>query len=184
MGKSNSNYDGEVVIANDYFVFNGVIYQQEELEIYGGGGGGGITPPVSETKMVNETKGLNILWFFGYISKNIPPYRVLRGKYVMDVKGGKQKLSNMKSLVKQVIRAAGITNRHDLVVRNWFPRKVVYLYLGFRHFFAFPCFSSDKKRRYEKISWKTYYNALSKLKNYLGSSDGMSRSGAIGLVLQ
>ena len=27
-GKYNSNYDGEVVIANDYFVFNNVIYQQ------------------------------------------------------------------------------------------------------------------------------------------------------------
>ena len=58
------------------------------------------------------------MWFFRYISKNIPPYMVLRGKYVMDVKGGKQKLSNMKSLVKQVIRAAGVTDRHDLVVRN------------------------------------------------------------------
>ena len=47
LGESNSNYDGEVVIANDYFVFNNVIYQQEELEVDGGGGGGGITPPVS-----------------------------------------------------------------------------------------------------------------------------------------
>ena len=45
MGKSNSNYDGKVVIANDYFVFNNVIDQKEELEIDGGGGGGCITPP-------------------------------------------------------------------------------------------------------------------------------------------
>ena len=60
--KSNSKYDGEVVISNDYFVLNIVIYQQEELEVDGGGGGGGITPPVSETAMVNETKGLKILW--------------------------------------------------------------------------------------------------------------------------
>ena len=29
-GKYNSNYDGEVVIANYYFVFNDVIDQQEE----------------------------------------------------------------------------------------------------------------------------------------------------------
>ena len=43
-GKYNSNYDGEVVIANDYFVFNNFIGQQEKLEVYGGGGGGGITP--------------------------------------------------------------------------------------------------------------------------------------------
>ena len=44
-GQSNSKYDGEVVIANDYFVFNNVIDQQEELEV---DGGGGITPPVAE----------------------------------------------------------------------------------------------------------------------------------------
>ena len=59
-GKYNSNYDGEVVIANDYFVLNNVIDQNKELDIDGGGGGGGINPPVSETAMVNETKGLNI----------------------------------------------------------------------------------------------------------------------------
>ena len=51
-----------MVIANDYFVLNDVIGQQEELEIYSGGSGGGINPPVSETATVNETKGLNILW--------------------------------------------------------------------------------------------------------------------------
>ena len=95
--------------------------------------------------MVNETKGLKILWencrgrsillaqpsfsflsmtftcilamwFCGDISKNIPPYRILRAKDAMHVKDGKQKLSNMKSLVKQLLRAAGIANRHDLVV--------------------------------------------------------------------
>ena len=47
MGKSNSNYDLEVVIENYYFVFNNFIEQWEELEAdsgVGGGGGGGITP--------------------------------------------------------------------------------------------------------------------------------------------
>ena len=82
--------------------------------------------------IVNETKGMKILWgtvFGGSIlltqpsfsfpsmiftkmlymyscgdkSKNILPYRMLRKKYVMHVKGGKQNLSNMKYLVKQVI---------------------------------------------------------------------------------
>ena len=51
-----------MVIANDYFVLNDVIDQQEELRIDGGGGGGVIIPTVSETSMVNETKGLKILW--------------------------------------------------------------------------------------------------------------------------
>ena len=104
------------------------------------------------------------MWFCGDVSKNIPPYRMLRAKKFMHVKGGKQKLSNMKYLVKQVIKSVGITNIHDLVVQNWFSRKVMDLYLGVMYFFAFPCFSSDKKRRYETISWKKYYNALSKWK--------------------
>ena len=75
---------------------------------------------------------------------------MLREKDVMHIKGGNQKLSNKKYLVKQLLRAAGISNRHDLVVRNWSPRKVMDLYLGVRHLFAFPCLSSDKKRNFEK----------------------------------
>ena len=35
---------------------------QEELEVYGGDSGGVITPPVAETEMENETKGLKISW--------------------------------------------------------------------------------------------------------------------------
>ena len=68
----------------------------------------------------------------------------------------------MKYLVKHIIRAAGIVNRHDLVVRNWSPRKVMDLYLGVRHLFSFPCLSSDKKRSYEIISCKIYYNVFVK----------------------
>ena len=110
---------------------------------------------------------------------------MMRAKDVMHVKGGKKKLLNMKSLVKQVIRAMMIANRYGLVVQNLSPRKVMDLYLGVRHFFAFLCLSSDKRRRYGIISWKTYFNAFSKQREkYLGSSDVMSRAGGIGLVLQ
>ena len=49
-----------MVISNDYFVLNDDIGQQEELEVDVGGGGGDITPPVSQTEMVNDTKGLKI----------------------------------------------------------------------------------------------------------------------------
>ena len=73
----------------------------------------------------------------------------------------------MKYLVKQLISAEGIVNRHDLVVQNWSPRKLIDLYMGVRHFFAFICLSSDKTRCYEKISRKTYFNALTKRKGKL-----------------
>ena len=107
------------------------------------------------------------MWFCWDISKNIPPYRVLTEKDVKHVKGGMQKLSNMKYLVKQVIRSAGIENRHDLVVQNWSPRKAIYLYLGVRHLFSFPCLSSDNRRCHETLSWKTCFNALSKQESKL-----------------
>ena len=45
VGKYNSNYDVEVVIANYYYYLNNVIDQQEEYDIDGGGGGGVINPP-------------------------------------------------------------------------------------------------------------------------------------------
>ena len=120
MNERNVGGDGEVLIENDYYYLNNVINQQEELEVDGGSGGGGITPPADETAMVNETKGLKILWgncpggsilltqpsfsipsmtftnmlemwFFGDISKNIPPYRIRSEKYVKHVKVGNQK---------------------------------------------------------------------------------------------
>ena len=146
LGTSNSNNDEEVVIAN-YFSLNDYIDQKEELEVDDGGSGVGITLPVAQTAMVNDIKGLKISWgnfrggsilltqpsfsipsmtstnmlemrFCRDISKKIPPFRMLRAKDVNNVKGGKKKLTNMKSLVKQLIRAAGIVNRYDLVVQK------------------------------------------------------------------
>ena len=117
-GTCNSSNDEEVVIADNYFVFIDNIDQQEELEVVGGGGGFGITPPVSQTPMVNDTKGRKIpwvncrggsilltqpsfsfpsitfpnmlaMWFCGNISKNIHPYSMLRLKDIKHLKGGK-----------------------------------------------------------------------------------------------
>ena len=89
----------------------------------------------------------------------------------------------MKYLVKQLIRAADIVNIHGLVLQKWSPRKVMDLYMGVRNFFAFTSLSSDKMRRYEKTSQKTYFNALTNVRGkYLGRSDGMSGAGGISLV--
>ena len=73
-------------------------------------------------------------------------------------KGWKKNLSNMKALVKHVMRVAVIENWNDLVVTCWSPRKVVDLYVGFRHFFAFTCLTYEKRRLYDTMSWKTYFN--------------------------
>ena len=78
------------------------------------------------------------------------------------VKGEKKKLSNMKTLVKHVMRAAVISNQNDLVVNCWSPRRVMDLYWGVRHFFYFPCLTYDKRRRYDTMSWKAYFNVLMK----------------------
>ena len=146
------------------------------MEIHTSGSG----PPVAHTS-VNHVKGLktswgkcceeNILltlskfsfpsmtfpnmppiWFCGYISKNIPPYRMLQCKDVKQVKGGKQNLSNMKTLVKHAMRAVIIVNQNDLVVTCWSPRKAMDLYGGVRHFISFPCLAYYKRRRCDTIS--------------------------------
>ena len=89
---------------------------------------------------------------------------MLQCKDTKQVKGGKQKLSNMKTLVKHLMREAVIMNMNDLVVTFCSPRKVMELYVGVRHFFAFPCLTYEKRRCYETMSWKTYFNVLMKRK--------------------
>ena len=108
------------------------------------------------------------MWFCGDISNNIPPYRVLRAKDVKEVKGGKQALSNMRYLVKHVIRATVMGNRPELNRRgNWTVQNVNDLYMGVKHFFAFPSNKGAGSRRFETLSWKTYYTLLSKRKGKL-----------------
>ena len=65
-------------------------------------------------------------------------------KDVKQEKGEKQKLSNIKTLVKHVMRAAVIENQNYLVVDLWSPRKAMELYRGVRNLFAFPCLTYDK----------------------------------------
>ena len=97
----------------------------------------------------------------------MPPYRILLCKDAKQIKGEKKKLSNMKTLVKHVTRAALIANRNDLVVNCWYPRNVMDLYRGISHFFAFSCLTYDKKICYETMSWNTYFNVLMKMREKL-----------------
>ena len=73
----------------------------------------------------------------------------------------------MNILVKHVMRAAVIKNWNDLVVNCWSPRKVIDLYGGVRHLLAFTCLTYEKRRRYEKMSWKTYFNIFIERKGKL-----------------
>ncbi len=86
--------------------------------------------------------------------------------------GGCQKwesvLSMMKYLMTHVERAARIVNLTNLLVDNWSVRHALDLYKGTNHMFKFESLSMKKKsRRFDTISWKTYYNLLNKRKGVL-----------------
>jgi len=101
------------------------------------------------------------MWYCGDISKNIPPYRLLKACDVKGMKGGKQKISNMRCLVRHVERAAGLANVEHLIMNRWDQRGVLDLYGAVKHFFEFPSLVGGKhKRRYEQLCWKTFYNIL------------------------
>ena len=82
-----------------------------------------------------------------------------------DTKGGIQKLSMMKKLVKTVEKGVRIVNLPHLLVQNWTLRYVLDLYNAVKHLFVFTYL--NKRRRLEKFSWKTYYNILCSGKGYL-----------------
>ena len=105
------------------------------------------------------------MWYCGDRSKNIPPFRMIRGSYIREMKGGIQKLSMMKKLVKHVVKVVRIVNLPHPLVQNWISINVLDLYNAVKHLFAFT--SLNKRRRLETIAWKTYYNILCARKGYL-----------------
>ena len=108
------------------------------------------------------------MWYCGDISKNIPPYRLLKACDVLGVKGGKQKLSNMRCLVRHVERAARMVNMPHLILKKWDARGVLDLHNATKHVFAFPSLVGGKQeRRFEQLNWKTFYNILAKRKGRL-----------------
>ena len=59
------------------------------------------------------------MWYCGNRSKNIPPYRKMRGSDMREMKGGIQKLSMMNQLVKNVEKGVQIVNLPHILVQNW-----------------------------------------------------------------
>ena len=113
------------------------------------------------------------MWFCGDTTKNIPPYKMLKACDVKHIKGGKQKISNMRRLVSHVLRAAvDLTGMSNLVVQEWNVRKVLDLYNAVKHMFQFPLLEKHD-RRWDTISWKSYYNQLCKRKYVLYGEQGV-----------
>ena len=98
-------------------------------------------------------------WYCGNQPKGIPPYKILKACDVQHLKGGKQKLSHFKKLMQAVEKAARIVNQPQLVKRVMSERDAITLYNNVKHLFHIPA-EHKKARRYETLSWKSYYNLL------------------------
>ena len=103
------------------------------------------------------------MWYCGGVLSNIPSYKMLRTCNVSHLKHGKCKLSQIKKLMGHVKRAARIINKTHCVHNDCTAEHKFSLYNTVKHLFLFDSIRVGKRRRYESISWKTYYNNLSLL---------------------
>ena len=122
------------------------------------------------------------MWYCGDVPSNIPPYKMLQTCDVSHLKRGKCKLSQMKKLMGHVELAASIVNQTHIVRKDWTEEHAFALYNAVKHLFFFDSIKVGKRRRYESISWKTYYNNLSKRKWKLLGEVGLSGVGVLGGV--
>ena len=86
---------------------------------------------------------------------------------VAHLKHGKSKLSNMKKIMGHVERGAGIVNQKSLIKKDWIVADTFALYHAVNNLFMFHLLRDGKKRRHEKILWKTCYIIFSKRKGKL-----------------
>ena len=88
----------------------------------------------------------------------------------------------MKKLMRHVEQAASIFNQPHLV-RNYFTVEHSFaLYTVVKHLFFFDSIKLGKRRRYESISWKIYYNNISKRKWKLLGEVGLAGVGVLAEV--
>lgn len=90
--------------------------------------------------------------FCGYVSNNTPMYQIMRQSDARHLKLGKQKWSNIKYLVKHVLRAAVFVNCYELEVMDWTQRSVIDIYVGVKHMLMFTRLMTSRKRRHKKIA--------------------------------
>ena len=88
----------------------------------------------------------------------------------------------MKKLMGHVERAESIVNQPHIVCNNCTAEHAFALYNAVKHLFYFYSIKVGKRRRYESILWKTYYNNLSKRKWKLLGEVGLAGVGVLGEV--
>ena len=108
---------------------------------------------------------LLMMWYCCDRSKIIPPYWMIRGSDMREMKGGIQKFSMMKKLVKHLEKGVRIVNIPHLLVQNCTLIHVLDLYYDGKLFFLFP--SLKRRRRLKKSAWKNYCIILCVKKGYL-----------------
>jgi hypothetical protein len=102
------------------------------------------------------------MWYCGDKTNRIPPYRMLGYQEMKSIKGGKQKICNMRKMIKYIERAAACVGREELVRGAFSIPKAILLYESIRHLFEYPSLRITNQRRFDSISWKTFYNLVSK----------------------
>ena len=125
---------------------------------------------------------LVMMWYCRDVPSNIQPYKMLQTCDVSHLKHGKCKLSHMKKLMGHVERAASIVNQPHLVRKDFNAEHEFTLYNAVKHLFPFDSIKVGKRRRYEYILWKTYYNNLSNRKCNLMGEVGLAGVGVLGEV--
>ena len=88
----------------------------------------------------------------------------------------------MKKLMRRVQRAERIVKQPHIVSKDCTLEHTFTLYNAVKYLFIFDSIKSRKRRQYESILWKTYYNNISKRKWKLLGEVGLAGVGVLGEV--
>ena len=99
-----------------------------------------------------------VYWFVGSKHPRIPPPRYVKVYNFPNDKAIKVRLSQMKTMMKHVKRAAEFEN-FDFSHLSWLVEKTTRLYEVTESYFRFP---AVHHRRFTDITWKTVFLLLQK----------------------
>ena len=77
-----------------------------------------LLPPRNCVFLSMTLPNLLMMWYCGDRSKNIPPYQIIRGSDMRDMKEGIQELIMMNKLVKNIEKLVHIVNLPHILVQN------------------------------------------------------------------